>query len=86
MAPRLSVLQWVNVTFAGALDYNSYRLHHRFLKYNGKMATRTAKIVRCMEKIMKAYQIKELDPETMLFFLRQLERACDYNQISNPKV
>lgn len=81
-APLLLIIHVVNVSFAEALDYRSYQLHHRSLHYNGKMATSTARLTKHMETITKPCQLDIADPVTALSILGQFKRVFDSNRVS----
>lgn len=47
MSPsKLNVIHPDSVTFSNNVRYRTYRLHNRTQKYDGKMATRTAKLAK----------------------------------------
>lgn len=72
----------VNVVFANAVNYRTYRLQIRSRKHSGKIGARTAKLTKRMVTITKPYKFKDSDPVTILSFLGQLKRACASNGVS----
>lgn len=52
-ASELQAINLVNVTFADALDYRKFRQHNHVFRYYKKMAARTTKLAKRMEKIMR---------------------------------
>lgn len=79
---KLQVIQSVNVAFTDASNYRTYHLYICSLRYDGKIAARTAKLAKRMEMIMKSYKFEDSDSVMILSFLGQFRRACDSDEIS----
>lgn len=78
-SPSLKVLQARNSHSYSSITYKTYRLFDRSHTYNKKMAVRTGKHGKRMEKLMKEYKICDKILITTLCFLAQVTRAYDSN-------
>lgn len=79
-APKLQVIHPMNVAYAGALDYRTFRSHSHSFRCNGNVAERTVKLAKCMGKIVKPYKF-DSSSASILSSLEQFKRACDSNGV-----
>lgn len=81
-ACKLKIFHPTESRFQSVVNFNNYRLLKRSQNYNEKMATKTRKYVKRMEKFMKTYRIDNKDSTKEFRFLDQFKRAYEPDEVS----
>lgn len=76
-APHLKVLRPMQKSFVKAMDYSTYRLKKNFQRYNSKIASKLAKLVKKPRSQLRKTDFDEMDPTSISVFLKEFRDACD---------